>query len=313
MGHAAAIERSADLCALIADDEAGARWHLRALLDACHVRTIGECMTGSEVLATLDRARPDLLCLDVRMPDLDGIEVARSCLGPRSRTGARPAVVFTTGYPDYAAPAFEVDAADYLVKPLSAARVEEAVRRVRARLQRPEAGVIPVTSAPVVPAYAASPLPGFAHLAPIPRIFIPAADHHVALAPDAIQYIEARDGASVLHRDDGAHHLSMSLDRLERLLAPHGFLRTHRAYLVNLRRVRALVPWSRHVHSLLLDGGKETHVPVAKSRLAAFRSSVIWIPQAGARPDGSGTTGEGGDRRRRQPGVGPRDRGRIGG
>jgi DNA-binding LytR/AlgR family response regulator len=304
VGHLASAPSA--LRALIADDEAGARWHLRDLLEACHVHTVGECATGSEVLAALDQTRPDLLCLDVRMPDVDGIEVARSCAGTWSRAVPRPAVVFTTGYPDYAAHAFDLDAADYLVKPLSAARVERAVRRVRARLQHLEAGASTgsLESAPARPG--SGPMLGTPP--PIPRIFVPAADHHVALAPEAIQFIEARNGACLLHGDDGTLILRTPLDRLELLLAPHGFLRTHRAYLVNLRRVRALVPWSRHVHSLLLEGGKETYVPVAKSRLAAFRGSVIWIPQTGAHANGSGTEGESGDHRRRQPGARPSDR-----
>lgn len=274
----------ADLRAVIADDEAGARWHLRALLEGCRVRTVAECATGGDVLPAVARAGPDLVCLDVRMPDLDGLQVARRLAGD-----ARPAVVFTTGYADYAATAFELDAADYLLKPLTASRVDEAVRRVRARLQRVEAGVPSAVS-------------------PVSRIFIPTGDHRLALAPEAIWFIEAREGGCLVHADDGVHPVRTPLARLERVLAPHGFLRTHRAYLVNLRRVQALVPWSRHVHTLLLDGGKETHVPVAKSRLAAFRRHVIWIAETGGCLHGSRDQGQGGDRRRREPGVGPGDR-----
>lgn len=290
----------ADLRAVIADDEAGARWHLRALLEGCHVRTVAECATGGDVLPAVARAGPDLVCLDVRMPDLDGLQVARRLAGD-----ARPAVVFTTGYADYAAAAFELDAADYLLKPLTASRVDEAVRRVRARLQRVEAGG-PVAGGLAAPA--AGGLASPAAALPVSRIFIPTGDHRLALAPEAIWFVEAREGACLVHADDGVHPVRTPLARLERVLAPHGFLRTHRAYLVNLRRVRALVPWSRHVHTLLLDGGKETHVPVAKSRLAAFRRHVIWIAETGGCPHGSRDQGQGSDRRGREPGVGPGDR-----
>ncbi|MGH2404362.1 MAG: LytR/AlgR family response regulator transcription factor, partial [bacterium] len=195
---------------------------------------------------------------------------------------------FTTGYPDYAAAAYDLDAVDYLLKPLTAGRVTEAVRRVRSRLERVDTAQSS-TSPPL-------------------RIFIPAGDHHKALAPEAIRFVEARRGHCVLHADDGSHPVHAPLARLERALAGHGFLRTHRAYLVNLSRVRALVTWSRHAHSLLLDAGKETHVPVAKSRLAAFRHHVVWIPGAGGPRDGPGPEGQGGDRRRRKPGTGPGDR-----
>lgn len=268
--------------AVIGDDEAGARGHLRALLSDCRVRTIAECEAGEQLLAAVARTSPDLVCLDVRMPDLDGIEVAR-----RLRTGSPgaltgPVIVFTTGYADYAPAAFELEAADYLLKPLTARRVADAIRRVRARL---------------------------AHLVhPVPRLFVPDGDHQAALAPESIRFVEARGGASLVHADDGVHPVRAPLARFEPLLAPHGFLQTHRAYLVNMRRVRALVPWSRHVWSLLMDDGKETYVPVAKSRLAALRRSVIWIARTGGPPHGPGTSWQGGDRGRRQPRPGSSDR-----
>lgn len=277
------MTRPQELRAAIADDEPAARWHLRGLLEICGVRTVAECATASDVLAVIVGTPPDLVCLDVRMPDADGIEVARALV-----TRPRPAVVFTTGYPDYAAAAFDLDAVDYLLKPLTLARVAEAVRRVRSRLR--------VTGPPVQPT--ASPA----------RILVPVADHHRALAPETIRFVEAQHRGCVLHADDRSYQVSVTLATLERALAPCGFFRTHRAYLVNLRRVRALVTWSRHAHSLLLDAGKETHVPVAKSRLAAFRRNVIWIAKAGGLGHGSGPQGQGSDRGRREQGIGPGDR-----
>jgi DNA-binding LytR/AlgR family response regulator len=173
------------------------------------------------------------------------------------------------GYADYAAPAFDLDAADYLIKPLTAARVEEAVRRVRSRLSRP-----------------AGPEIARAEMSKVPRVFLPQDDHHVALAPEVIRYAVAHQRFCEVHTDGETHRLRARLSRLEELLAPYGFVRTHRAYLVNLHRVRALVPWSRHVASVLLDDGGETHIPVAKSRLSVFRRSVVWIAAGGGRPRG---------------------------
>ncbi|MDR7418939.1 MAG: LytTR family DNA-binding domain-containing protein [Armatimonadota bacterium] len=291
------------LRAVIADDEAGARQHLRALLHDCRVRVVAECATGDDALAAVSRSAPDVVCLDVRMPGLDGLETAR-------RLGGAAAVIFTTGFGDHAAAAWEIGAADYLLKPLSSARVAEAIRRVRLWLRA--AGAASATRD-------AAAIPDDASGGPssrrdrVPRVLIPAYDHRLALPPETIHFVEARHSDVVFHTDRGVFRLRTSLARLERVLAPWGFLRTHRAYLVNLARVQALIPWSRHAHSVLIEDGKETHVPVAKSRLAAFRGSMIWIPSSGGPRSGSGTAGQGRDRGRRQPGTGPRDRRGAGG
>jgi DNA-binding LytR/AlgR family response regulator len=283
------------LRALVADDEPPARAHLCGLLTASGVRVVAECATGREVLATLARVPCDVVCLDVRMPDGDGVEVARHLA-----SGRRPVVVFTTGFSDYAAAAYELDAVDYLLKPLSAARVREAVRRVRLRLRRalgsPEEGAGGLDAGGRVAGSGER----------VPRLFLAAGDHHRAVAPEAIVYVEARGTTCVVYGDAGTVAVRAPLRRFEQVLGPCGFLRTHRAYLVNLRRVRALVPWSRHVHTLLLDDAQETHVPVAKARLAAFRRSVIWLAAGGMH--GPGVAGTRGDRGRGKPGVGTGDR-----
>jgi hypothetical protein len=173
----------------------------------------------------------------------------------------------------------------------------------RGRTEGP-ARIAPVAAGPdILP----RPVPGRA-----PQVLIPTDDHRVALSPEMIRFVEARAGDAVFHTDRGTFRLRLSLARIEQTLAPWGFLRTHRAYLINLGRVQALIPWSRTAHSLLLDDGQETHVPVAKSRLAAFRGSVIWIPHSGGPRSGPRIEGKGGDRGRRQPRVGPGDRRRAG-
>ncbi|MDR7554813.1 MAG: LytTR family DNA-binding domain-containing protein [Armatimonadota bacterium] len=284
------------LRALVADDEPPARAHLCGLLAASGVRVVAECASGQEVLAMLARVPCDVVCLDVRMPDGDGVEVARHLA-----SSPRPVVVFTTGFADYAAAAYELDAVDYLLKPLSAARVREAVRRVRLRLRRtgssPERGTESVASGVARHAGGGGSMP---------RLFLAAGDHHRAVAPEGIVYVEARGSTCIVYSDVGTVAVRAPLRRFEQALGAFGFLRTHRAYLVNLRRVRALVPWSRHVHTLVLDDAQETHVPVAKSRLAAFRRSVIWFAAGGVH--GPGLAGARGDRGRREPGPGTRDR-----
>lgn len=314
------------LRAVIADDEPAVRRHLRDLLAHGGAQTVAECGTGADTVRAAAALRPELVCLDVRMPDGDGLDVARHLVGrssdpsfaPQARaSGPMPQIVFATGYPDYAAEAFDLDAADYLVKPLSASRVLEALQRVRRRLDsaRRLSGPAPSPAPPArppgrgptlaPPARSPAAVVAAAHA---PRVLVPAGDHHVALAPETIRYAEATGRGVRLHTDRGAFDLAIPLARLERVLAGCGFLRTHRAYLVNLTRVRAFVPWSRHVHSLLLDGGQETHIPVAKSRLAAFRGSVIWITNPGGRASGPGACRKSGGGQRGEPRAGPGDR-----
>lgn len=108
------------------------------------------------------------------------------------------------------------------------------------------------------------------------RISLRVEREHLILAVRTILYARRDNGVTTIQLEDQALKTRLSLDRLEGLLEPFGFLRSHRAFLVNLRRIRRIVPWSQDAASLMLDDGKETLVPLAKSKRGALRSALLW-------------------------------------
>lgn len=108
------------------------------------------------------------------------------------------------------------------------------------------------------------------------RISLRVEREHLILAVRTIVYARRDNGVTTIQLEDQSLKVLLSLDRLEGLLNPHGFLRCHRAFLVNLRRVRRIVPWSEDAASLLLDDPKETMIPLAKSRRKVLRASLLW-------------------------------------
>lgn len=229
---------------LIADDEPAARRGVRQLLTAFPEFTVaGECRNGREVLAALDPLSPDLLFLDVQMPELGGFDVIRH------RTPDRmPIVVFLTAFDQYAIRAFEAEALDYLVKPVTEERFAATMRRVVKRLRAGRA-------APHEP-----------------TIVVPTARGALVIELREIDWIEAADyyvrvwvgGRSYLIRD--------SLDQLEQRIGGHGFVRTHRGALVRLAAVRALHA-SEH-GELVAMLGSGARVPVSRRRRAALVAAV---------------------------------------
>lgn len=229
---------------LIADDEPAARRGVRQLLSEFPEFTVaGECRNGREVLAALDLLTPDVLFLDVQMPELGGFDVIRQ------RTPERmPAVVFLTAYDQYAIRAFDAEAVDYLVKPVTEERFAATMRRVTKRLR---AG----TTAP-----------------PEPTIVVPTARGALVLELREIDWIEAADyyvrvwvgGRSYLIRD--------SLDQLEQRIGAHGFVRTHRGALVRLAAVRALQ--ASEPGELVAVLGSGVRVPISRRRRAAVVAAL---------------------------------------
>lgn len=222
--------------ALIAEDEAPARDSLREYLaDTPWIEIVGEAVDGRSALAIVDERKPDLLFLDVRLPELSGLDVARQIRHPAE-------IVFTTAYDRYAVAAFEIGALDYLVKPFGYERLASAMERVRARL-----GQSGVSSADRVRSSLAA--------GPLVRLFARQGDRIVPIASGSIRRIQARGDYAEVHCAEGEFLLRVSLAELAARLDPGQFLQVHRSHIVNLDAVLHLRPYDERRLAITLRDG----------------------------------------------------------
>ena len=229
------------LKALVVDDEAPARSELRYLLDeAGGVEVVGEASNATEALQLIKAIPYDVVLLDIDMPGLSGVELAEALTG----LDRQPAIVFVTAHSEHAVKAFEVAAADYLVKPVEVDRLRQAIERLK-------------------PAEETS--------ARIERIPVEKAGKKLLLQVDDIFYIMAKDDYSYLHTEGERYLSTISLAQLERKLEPSGFWRVHRRYLVNLAKVKEVVPMYGGTLLLTLTDQGATQVPVSRRRVPSLK------------------------------------------
>lgn len=219
--------------AVIADDEAPARRKLaRLLTEHPDIVIAGEASTGREAVALLHADRPDVLFLDVQMPGLDGFEVLETL-------GAMPgvAVVFVTAYDEYAVRAFDVQALDYLLKPVTETRLKKVLDRVRARVVQATPGKQPG---------------GYWK-----RILVRGPRVLQFVEVETIDWIEADRNYSVLHCGSAEHLIRTTIEAFVAGLDPTEFARVNRSTAVNLGRVSELRPWTHGEYRVVLRGGQE--------------------------------------------------------
>jgi two-component system LytT family response regulator len=234
---------------IIADDEPLAREQLRHLLSAePGVTVTKECGNGPETVAAVRADRPDLLLLDVQMPDLDGFGVLCEL-----RTDETPAVIFVTAYDQYALKAFEVRALDYLLKPVDPRRLKEALQRVRARISDPG-------PRPPDPALADLLREAEERRRVLQRLPVPEGDRILFLPVDSIVCLEASGNYVRVHVPGASYIRRETLAGIAQKLDPSKFARVHRSFIVNLDRVRELIPWFHRTYILVLETGQRVRV-----------------------------------------------------
>ena len=229
--------------ALIADDEPAARRGVRQLLAAFPEFVVaGECRNGAEVLAALDSSSPDVVFLDVQMPGIDGFEVIK-----RRTVERMPAVVFLTAFDQFAIKAFETEALDYLVKPVSEMRFAATINRLLKRLQSSER-VREET------------------------ILVTTSRGATVLHLSEIDWIEAAGNYSQLWVGRRSYFLRESLQLLEKRVEQNGFIRAHRRALVRLDGVRELTRTRAGASIAVLSSG--VRVPISRRRSASFTAAL---------------------------------------
>jgi two-component system, LytTR family, response regulator len=231
---------------LIVDDEPLAREKLRGMLKKHpEVEIIGECANGKEAVATIQKETPDLLFLDIQMPEMDGFGVLKAISADKL-----PRVIFVTAYDKYALRAFEVFALDYLLKPFDRERFDKALQRARLEIQRDRGGDTNQRILALLEEIKHKPK----HLE---RIVIKSNGRIFFLKSEESDWIEAEGNYVRIHTGKESYLIRETITSLENQLNPKRFLRIHRSTIVNIDRIKELQPWFHGDYRILLKDGTQ--------------------------------------------------------
>src|SRR3954466_10341921 len=256
------------LNAVIIDDEQLARDQLNFLLKSVgDVNVIAQGKNGVEGVNLIREHSPDLVFLDVQMPGLDGFGVIKKLLDKKV---TMPQVVFATAFDQYAVKAFEVNAIDYLLKPFDKKRVTQAVEKAKAR--RKDAATNPETKidalVKLLEAQSQVPQPSGRSS----KVMIRAAGRLMLVDQKEICYASIEDGViSVVTQQMEGQSNCRTLEELLESLDPKNFWRAHRGYVVNINRIKEVVPWFKSSYQLRMDDKKHTEVPVSRAQTKRLR------------------------------------------
>lgn len=246
---------------VVVDDEPLARARLRAFLGAIDdVELVGEAANGIEALRVIQETEPDLVLLDVQMPGMGGFELLSALKRP-------PHVIFATAYDEYAIRAFEVEAVDYLLKPVSQARVTEAVGRVRTRIEQ---GTSPDALKLILRRLERT------NRVPVQQIPVQSGRRIVVLPAESIFWFDVEYRLVYAHVDGRAYMTNYTLKEIEERVDPATFFRAHKSAIVNLTRVREIVPWFGGRYKLVMRDTAGSEVALSRSQSRILRARLKW-------------------------------------
>jgi two-component system LytT family response regulator len=232
--------------ALIVDDEPLARTGVQQLIDPLDdVTIVGEATDGDEAVREIAAQEPDLVFLDVQMPEMSGLEVVRE-VGVEDM----PLTIFVTAYDQYALEAFEAHALDYLLKPIEEDRFDEAMERAREQLRRAEADTLNQQLQGLLREYADEE-----GRDGIERFTVRSRDRIYFVDVEDVQWIESEGDYVALHDGEDAHLVRKTMKKLEEQLASDQFLRVHRSYIVNVDYIEELRPLDHGTYQLRMASG----------------------------------------------------------
>ena len=255
-----AADGRSTLRTVVADDEPLARARLTKFLGAINdVELVGEAGDGIEALRVIQETAPDLVLLDVQMPGMDGFEVLRALKRP-------PHIIFATAFDEYAIRAFEVDAVDYLLKPVSQARVAEAVARTRGRMEQ--------GSAPDLKAILHRL--GKENSVTVRQIPVQSGRRILVLPTESVLWFDVEYRIVYAHVDGRAYMTNYTLKEIEERVDSDVFFRAHKSALVNLPHVREIVPWFGGRYKLIMRDAANSEVALSRSQARTLRARLKW-------------------------------------
>ncbi len=243
--------------ALVIDDEPlGRQLVINYLKDYAQIQVIGEAANGFEGIKMIQEGNPDILFLDVQMPKVNGFELLELVDNP-------PYVIFTTAFDQYALQAFEAQAVDYLLKPISRERMEQAIQKC---LQLLSSSPSPQGPNPSLPQEVYE---GYHH-----RLVVKENGMIRIIPATEIHYIEACDDYVRIHSQMGRFLKKSTMTRMEQSLDPSAFVRVHRSYLVAVSQITRIESFDRESHMALIRSGEK--IPVSKSGMARLKQTLGW-------------------------------------
>jgi two-component system LytT family response regulator/two-component system response regulator LytT len=248
------------MSAIIADDEPLARDELRFLLgEIGDIEVIGEANNGLEAVELIRRLDPVISFLDIQMPGLDGLGVVRRL---REVGIALPHIVFSTAWEQFAVEAFRLEAMDYITKPVERERLEETIDRAR-RLMSDRMAEPPATAA-VRPQGVA-----------FTRLLVRSGTRNLIVDPQELIYATIEGGVITLVTPQAEGQSSFrTLEELQATLDPDLFWRVHRSYVVNVNRIREVMPWFKSTYQLKMDDKKGSEIPVSRIQSRRLREML---------------------------------------
>ena len=253
------------ITALIVDDEQPARDELAFMLkEFPDIEVVGQAKNGPEAVNLIRESSPGLVFMDVQMPGLDGFGVIKKLLEKKARL---PFFIFATAYDQYAVQAFEVNAVDYLLKPVARGRLDKAITKVRQMIgasaptnEKLDRLVEMMGERPTQPAAKSA------------KLLVKSAGRLYLVDSGDIIYATIQDGViSIVARDFEGQSNFRTVEELQSNLDPHTFWRVHRSYLINIDRIKEVVPWFKSSYQLKMDDRKQTEIPVSRAQTRKLR------------------------------------------
>lgn len=256
---------------MIVDDEAPARDELQYLLEKLPgIEVVAMARNGNEALERIPVLKPDVVFLDIQMPDMSGLAVARSLLSVLGEQRL-PLLVFATAYDQHALEAFEVNAMDYILKPFSEERLQQTIERLR-RILASNAGIGSNTvQVPLRGDKLDRILTLLENPSQRPKLPVEVNERIILLDLGDIFYAGVEGRHVRIKAKDGYYETGYSLSELESRL---GLLQTHKSYLVNKDMVREIVPWFNGTYNLILGDKEKSQVPVSRTFVKAVKQAL---------------------------------------